>query len=76
MPDSPKLAVVVSCYNYGSFVERAIRSVRDQGRDDCELVVVDDGSFGRAHAKVPAISRPNVIARARFVPIRGVSSWR
>jgi glycosyltransferase involved in cell wall biosynthesis len=43
-PDSPKLAVIVACYNYKSFVERAIRSVLDQGRDDCELVVVDDGS--------------------------------
>jgi glycosyltransferase involved in cell wall biosynthesis len=42
--DSPKLAVVVACYNYKSYVERAIRSVLDQGRDDCELVVVDDGS--------------------------------
>jgi glycosyltransferase involved in cell wall biosynthesis len=44
MPDSPKLAVVISCYNYESFVERAIRSVLDQGRHDCEVVVVDDGS--------------------------------
>jgi glycosyltransferase involved in cell wall biosynthesis len=44
MPDSPKLAVVISCYNYESFVERSIRSVLDQGHPDCELVVVDDGS--------------------------------
>jgi glycosyltransferase involved in cell wall biosynthesis len=44
MPDSPKLAVVISSYNYESFVERAIRSVLDQGRHDCEVVVVDDGS--------------------------------
>ncbi len=44
MPDSPKLAVIISCYNYESFVERAIRSVLDQGRHDCEVVVVDDGS--------------------------------
>jgi glycosyltransferase involved in cell wall biosynthesis len=44
MPDSPKLAVVISCYNYESFVERAIRSVLNQARDDCEVVVVDDGS--------------------------------
>ena len=44
MPDSPKLAVVISCYNYESFVERAIRSVLDQNRDDCEVIVVDDGS--------------------------------
>lgn len=44
MPDNPKLAVIITCYNYGAFVERAIRSVLDQGRHDCELVVVDDGS--------------------------------
>jgi glycosyltransferase involved in cell wall biosynthesis len=44
MPDSPKLAVVISCYNYESFVERAIRSVLNEARDDCEVVVVDDGS--------------------------------
>jgi len=42
--DCPKLAVVIPCYNYAPFVQRAIRSVLDQGRDDCELVVVDDGS--------------------------------
>lgn len=41
---TPALAVIVSSYNYASFVGRAIKSVLDQGRDDCELVVVDDGS--------------------------------
>jgi glycosyltransferase involved in cell wall biosynthesis len=44
MSDNPKLAVVISCYNYQNFVERAIQSVVSQERDDCELVVVDDGS--------------------------------
>lgn len=44
MPDSPKLAVIIACYNYESFVERAIQSVLRQARDDCEVVVVDDGS--------------------------------
>ena len=44
MPDAAKLAVIITCYNYASFVDRAIRSVLDQGRDDCELVVVNDGS--------------------------------
>ncbi len=43
-PANPALAVIVSCYNYASFIDRAIRSVLDQGRDDWELVVVDDGS--------------------------------
>jgi len=44
----PKLAVIISCFNYEAFVERAIRSVQDQKRDDCELVVVDDGSTDRS----------------------------
>lgn len=43
-PDAPKLAVVISCYNYENFVGRAIDSVLAQERNDCELVVVDDGS--------------------------------
>lgn len=45
-PDSaaPDLAVIITCYNYASFVGRAIESVVNQGRLDCELVVVDDGS--------------------------------
>jgi glycosyltransferase involved in cell wall biosynthesis len=41
----PKLAVVIACYNYETFVERAVRSVLDQGRNDCEVVVIDDGSI-------------------------------
>src|SRR3984893_15797750 len=59
MPDSPKLAVVISSYNYESFVERAIRSVLDQGRHDCEVVVVDDGS---TDGSWDAISRSGVTA--------------
>ncbi|MBO9196855.1 glycosyltransferase family 2 protein [Rhizobium sp. 16-449-1b] len=39
-----KLAVIITCWNYERFVAKAIRSVMTQLRDDCELVVVDDGS--------------------------------
>lgn len=43
-PRTPKLAIVIPCYNYEAFVERAIRSVLEQACDDVELVIVDDGS--------------------------------
>lgn len=39
-----KLAIVVTCYNYQHFVRAAIDSVVEQHRDDCEIIVVDDGS--------------------------------
>lgn len=40
----PRLAIIITCWNYEAYVGRAIDSVASQGRDDCELVVVDDGS--------------------------------
>jgi glycosyltransferase involved in cell wall biosynthesis len=59
MPDCPKLAVIISCFNYESFVERAIRSVLSQASEDCELVVVDDGS---TDGSWNAICRSDVVA--------------
>jgi glycosyltransferase involved in cell wall biosynthesis len=44
----PKLAVIITCFNYEAFVERAIRSVLEQKCDDSELVVVDDDSSDRS----------------------------
>ena len=40
----PKLAIIITCYNYEAYVGQAIRSVLAERRDDCELVVIDDGS--------------------------------
>lgn len=45
---SPALAVIITCYNYASFVGRAIQSVLDQGDQNYELVVIDDGSIDRS----------------------------
>lgn len=56
---TPRLAVIVNCYNYAEYVERAIRSVLAQDRNDCELIVVDDGS---TDASWDVISRTGVTA--------------
>ncbi|MFT3952975.1 MAG: glycosyltransferase [Piscinibacter sp.] len=55
----PKLAVVITCFNYETYVEAAILSVQAQGRDDVQLVVVDDGSTDGSWA---AINRTGVAA--------------
>jgi glycosyltransferase involved in cell wall biosynthesis len=64
MGKSPRLAIVIPCYNYEDYVERAIASVAGQLGDDCELVVVDDGSTDGSWAAigrtgVPAVRVPN-----------------
>ena len=42
---NPLLSIVIANYNYGRFLEAAIRSVVEQeGFDKCELIIVDGGS--------------------------------
>jgi glycosyltransferase involved in cell wall biosynthesis len=55
----PRLAIIITCWNYEHYVSRAIQSVVSQGRSDCELVVVDDGS---TDASWIAIENENVTA--------------
>ena len=40
----PKVSVIIPTYNRATIVGEAIDSVLSQCYDDCELIVVDDGS--------------------------------
>ena len=43
--NKPLLSIVIANYNYGRFLETAIKSVVEQdGFDKCELIIVDGGS--------------------------------
>ncbi len=39
-----RISVVIPCFNHGEFLSEAVASVTGIGRDDIELIVVDDGS--------------------------------
>lgn len=49
---SPKLAVIITCWNYADNVTDAIESVLRQRRGDCELVVIDDGSTDNSWVEI------------------------
>ena len=44
MTKSYKVSIVIPCFNHGEFLPEAVASVTKIGRDDVELIVVDDGS--------------------------------
>lgn len=45
---SPRVTVVIPCFNYERYVTDAIQSVFEQTFDDWELIVVDDGSTDKS----------------------------
>ena len=72
---TPRVSVVVPCYNAAPFLERAIASVRSQSLGDFEAWLIDDGSEdGTAEVAARLASDPRVrlVTRAH----RGVSAAR
>ena len=40
----PTISIVIPCYNHGEFVGQALDSIRKLGRNDVEILIVNDGS--------------------------------
>src|SRR5690606_22141891 len=38
------VTVVITCYNYGHYLQQSIKSVKGQSHSNYQLIVVDDGS--------------------------------
>jgi glycosyltransferase involved in cell wall biosynthesis len=77
MPDaaSPKISVIVPCYNLGEYLAEAVDSVLAQTCQDFEIVVVDDGSTdGPTNEILSTFSRPKT--RVLHAPHAGLAAAR
>lgn len=47
---SPKVSVIIPCYNYARFLTATLRSLQNQSLSDFECIIVDDGSVDDTRA--------------------------
>jgi glycosyltransferase involved in cell wall biosynthesis/SAM-dependent methyltransferase len=59
--DQPLLSIVITSFNYGEFIEDAVKSVLDQTFRNLEIIVVEGGSSeGASRLEVAALDRTRI----------------
>ena len=55
MEFSPKISVIIPCYNVAMYVEKAVNSILSQSYKNLEVWIIDDGSTDDTLEKIKAI---------------------
>ena len=40
-----KISIIIPCYNEKNTIVALVKSVKKEHRNNCEIIIVDDGSF-------------------------------
>lgn len=56
LPANPLVSILITCYNYGPYLETAVKSALDQDYPRLEVVVCDDGSTDNSWEILQALS--------------------
>ncbi|HEX5069599.1 MAG TPA: glycosyltransferase [Vicinamibacterales bacterium] len=74
-PSTPKVSIVIPCFNLGHYLDEAVDSVLEQTFDDFEILIVDDASTDEATRDLlDQYDRPRT--RVFRLPHQGVSGTR
>lgn len=57
MPSCPLVSIVIPTYNRASIIGEAVQSCREQTHQNCEIIIVDDGSTDDTFAVLSALER-------------------
>jgi glycosyltransferase involved in cell wall biosynthesis len=61
LENTPSVSVIITCYNYGRYLDTCLSSVIAQTYKDYEIVVIDDGSTDNTQDVIePYLSMPNL----------------
>jgi glycosyltransferase involved in cell wall biosynthesis len=71
---SPRVSVVVTCFNLGAYLGEALESIRTQTFKDYEICLVDDGSTDQATKQALREVGPDVVVISS--PNQGLSAAR
>ena len=71
-----RYSVIIPVYNAEKTIERCLKSLTDQNRQDVEIIVVNDGSLDNSLEIIEKIASTDLRVKVHSQKNRGVSSAR
>jgi glycosyltransferase involved in cell wall biosynthesis len=67
MKDKPLISVIITNYNYGRYISKAIESVLNQTYKNIELIIINDGSTDNSDEVIKALIKKNKGRNIQYV---------